>query len=164
MGLPHEDMTTRIWYHRETGKSDYRIELETIKEYLCAQEQKMYKEIGDEEDNAEKKGIPSYLINIFTKVLSDRRKLITNLLHEVIGKVNDDNDKNKLFEFLISFGFIKTENKETIFFTKGDATYTYPQTPLVRHHYEATCEILDANGLMKEAVFNRNFNLNRYAK
>ena len=164
MGLPHEDMTTRIWYHRETGKSDYRIELETIKEYLCAQEKEMYKEINTEEENAEKKGIPNYLINIFTKVLIDRRKHISNLLSKIIEKVNDDNDKINLFDYLISFGFIKTENRETIFFTKGDEAYVFPQTPLVRHHYETTRKHLDANGWMKEAVFNRNFNLNRYAK
>ena len=139
MGLPHEDMTTRIWYHRETGKSDYRIELETIKEYLLAQEQKMYKEIDNEHDNAEKKGISNYLINIFTKVLSDRRKLITNLLFEIIEKVNDDNDKNKLFEFLINFGFKKTESREEIVFTKDKVSLTYSHNPLERHHNDTIC-------------------------
>lgn len=69
------------------GKSHKYIELQVIKEYLIAESDKMWKEINKEREDAEKKGIPSHLINIFCRKLEERRELLNHLLSEVQDQI-----------------------------------------------------------------------------
>lgn len=69
------------------GKSNKYIELQIIKEYLYAESDKMRIEINKENENAEKKGIPSHLINIFCRKLEERKELIKHLLSEIQDEI-----------------------------------------------------------------------------
>jgi len=75
------------------GKSNKYMELCIIKEYLIRETDALYREINKESENAEKKGIPGHLINIFVKKLEERRAHLSHLLDEVLDKIkNLDNE------------------------------------------------------------------------
>ena len=60
---------------------DELIEITIIKEYLIKEHSKIRAEIYRETENAEAKGIPSYLISIFKAKLEERRRLIWHLVN-----------------------------------------------------------------------------------
>jgi len=77
------------------GKTHKYIELQIIKEYLYAESDKMYEEINKERENAEKKGIPSHLINIFCHKLEERRELLNHLVSEIQEKIKEEENEIK---------------------------------------------------------------------
>jgi hypothetical protein len=65
------------------------IELTIIVEFLYDRSDAMKKERNEQIEFAEKKGVPRYLINIFTKKLNERIELIDHLAEEVNHKRKD---------------------------------------------------------------------------
>lgn len=78
-----------IWYYNEIGKGNDYIELQVIKEYLYAQIDEVRKEIKSETEQAFKRKMPEYLINIFVRVLKDREDLLKHLVSEIQEKIKE---------------------------------------------------------------------------
>ena len=84
-----------IWYYTEIGKDNKYIELQIIKEYLISEVDTINKEINVESENAEKKNIPTHLINIFKSKLTERKEHLKNLLSKVQDEIKEyENRKN----------------------------------------------------------------------
>ena len=66
------DMTDRIWWVKEKKRSDDYLELQTIKEYLIKEIDKIYEERKEAEKQVDNINIPGHLINIITRVLNER--------------------------------------------------------------------------------------------
>lgn len=78
-----------IWYYNEIGKGNDYIELQVIKEYLYDQIDEVRKEIKSETEQAFKRKMPEYLINIFVRVLKDREDLLKHLVSEIQEKIKE---------------------------------------------------------------------------
>jgi len=86
-------MTDLIWLYNEMGKSNKYIELQVFKEYLLAEMGKLRKQLKDETKKAEKGGVSSYVINIFTKTFEDRKKHLDSIVKNVINQINEIDDE-----------------------------------------------------------------------
>jgi hypothetical protein len=90
--------TTNMDYiemYKMMGKTHKYIEFQIIKDYLYVEMEKMDKEMDKERENAEKKGIPSYLINIFCEKLRERRELLNHLVSEIQDEIKKEEDEMK---------------------------------------------------------------------
>ncbi len=80
-----------------------------------------------------------------------------------ISDVSDSSEnKQKLFDILINFGFKKTEKENLIFFKNNDEIFVYPNTELYTRHYITTRKQLDMNGWMDQEEFNSVFDFLNY--
>ena len=66
-------------------------------------------------------------------------------------------NKQKLFDILTDFGFIKTETDKFTTFKNGNEIFVFPNTELQERHYITTRKQLDMNGWMDEEDFNSVF-------
>jgi len=89
-------MTDLIWLHNEMGKSHKYIELQVFKEYLFSEIEKLRKQLKDETKKAEKGGVSSYVINIFTKIFEDRIKHLNTITYDVIHQINKIDEDEKI--------------------------------------------------------------------
>ena len=90
------NMTDRIWWLKETKRSDDYLEFQTIKEYLIKEIDKIRKEKELAEKQVDSVKISSYLINIITRKLNERIELFEHLLTEVQARIKEDDDGRKL--------------------------------------------------------------------
>ena len=95
-------MTDLIWVYTEMGKSHKYTELQVFKEYLFAEMGKLRKQLKDETEKAEKGGVSSYVINIFTKTFEDRIKHLDSILQDVIYQINEMDKEDKLIMKMLS--------------------------------------------------------------
>lgn len=87
-----------------------------------------------------------------------------NSITNILVMNNKENNKQRLFDMLIGFGFTKIESDKHIYFSNNingkDEIFIFPNSGLQAHHYIYARKQLDMNGWLDEDDFNEKFGLN----
>ena len=76
------------WLAEHKDKTERWAELQTNKEYLLAEIDKLFKEMNNIIDKAESV-LPSYAINIYSNTMEERIKFLKSLVSIVLLEINE---------------------------------------------------------------------------
>jgi len=82
-------------------------------------------------------------------------------VEDLVKELQDNKNKQNLFDLLIKFGFTKTETDKYITFKNKDEIFAFPNSKLLRKHYIATRKQLDMNGWIDKEDFNSLFKFSK---